>query len=248
MAFRIALQLYTIRGETGKDFFGACKQVRDIGYEYVEAAGFGGHSPTAVKREFDNIGLKLIGSHVSIESVLQTPEIVIEHHREMECDIVTIPGVPESMRKTYDDWIRTANEIEKSAQIFADAGLQLAYHNHDVEFRNFDGKTLWEILFAHAPKLAAQIDVFWVHKANYDSVELIQKMKGKVHQIHAKDLAQDGSDTEIGTGTLPWNKILRACKVAGTKDLIVEMDFPKLAPFVSAKLSLENLKKFIAEI
>jgi len=73
-------------------------------------------------------------------------------------------------------------------------------------------------------------------------------MKGKVHQIHVKDLATDGGDTEIGTGILPWNKILRACKVAGTKDLIVEMDSPRITPFGSAKLSLENLKTLLSEL
>ena len=50
MTSPIALQLYTLRAATARDFAGTLRQVADIGYAGVEAAGFEGTTvPAAAK-------------------------------------------------------------------------------------------------------------------------------------------------------------------------------------------------------
>jgi len=40
----IALELYTVRDETARDFAGTLRRVADMGYKAVEFAGYGGLS------------------------------------------------------------------------------------------------------------------------------------------------------------------------------------------------------------
>lgn len=44
MAIPFALQLYTVRDHLEKDFLATLKQVKAIGYDFVETAGFGGNT------------------------------------------------------------------------------------------------------------------------------------------------------------------------------------------------------------
>ena len=42
--FKVGLQLYSVRDDMEKDFYGTLKKVKEIGYDYVEFAGYFGHS------------------------------------------------------------------------------------------------------------------------------------------------------------------------------------------------------------
>ena len=50
MKLPIALQLYTIREETEKDFRSALEKVAEIGYTGVELAGYGCHTPKEIRK------------------------------------------------------------------------------------------------------------------------------------------------------------------------------------------------------
>ena len=42
--FKVGLQLYSVRGDMEKDFYGTLKAVKEAGYDYVEFAGYYGKS------------------------------------------------------------------------------------------------------------------------------------------------------------------------------------------------------------
>ena len=246
--FRIGLQLYTIRDETSKDFFGACKNVKEIGYDYVEPAGFFGNKPEDVKQKFDEIGLKIFGSHIGIDSLINEFDRTINDFRIMGCSVLTIAGLPESMRGGIDRWKESALTLDEYAKRLKGEGFTLAYHNHDIEMLPIDGVLPFEVLFGETTDLFSQIDVYWVAKAELDPIEYILKMEGRIQQIHAKDLAENGQDIEIGSGRLDWKGILSACKKVGALDLIAEMDFPKKEPLESAKDCLKYLQAFTVQV
>lgn len=246
--FRIGLQLYTIRDETSKDFFGACKSVKEIGYDYVEPAGFFEHNPEEVKEKFDALELKIIGAHIGIDSLTSEFDNTVNNFRVMGCNVLTIAGLPERMRGGIENWKKSALLLDEYAKRLMDEGYRLAYHNHDIEMLPIDGVMPFEILFGETSKLYSQIDVYWVAKAELDPIDYILKMEGRIQQIHAKDLAENGQDIEIGSGRLDWKGILSACKKVGALDLIAEMDFPKKEPLESAKDCLKYLQAFTAQV
>ena len=51
--FKVGLQLYSVRNDMEKDFEGTLKAVKDMGYDYVEFAGFFGKSADEVKDILD---------------------------------------------------------------------------------------------------------------------------------------------------------------------------------------------------
>ena len=49
MSFPVALQLYSVRDAMGEDFAGTIKKVKEMGYDYVEFAGYFGKTAEEVK-------------------------------------------------------------------------------------------------------------------------------------------------------------------------------------------------------
>ena len=47
--FKIGVQLYSVRDDMEKDFEGTLKKVAEMGYEYVEFAGYYGRSSEEIK-------------------------------------------------------------------------------------------------------------------------------------------------------------------------------------------------------
>lgn len=245
--FRLSLQLYTIRSETKRDFLGACRRVAEMGYRWIEPAGWGDLKPEFLRREFDAMGLGVSGSHVGPEAVLNDADKIIEDHLALGCRDLTIAWVPESFRVSAEAWRGTASQFNRAAERFAHAGLRLGYHNHNFEFEKFDGRTGWRILFETAPQLQGQVDTFWVAKAGFDPAESIRFLKGRAPSVHVKDLGEDCKDIEFGLGVLDWPSIFYACSESGVEYLVAEMDNPRLPPLESAELCLKNLKKALAD-
>ena len=96
-----------------------------------------------------------------------------------------------------------------------------------------------------------EIDVFWVKAAGVDPVELIKKLKGRVSQLHLKDLKEglalptfgglpEDAFQELGDGIIPMEPILVAAKDAGVVHCHVEQDQSPDA-IASIRQSLKHL-------
>lgn len=82
--FKVALQLYSVRDEMEKDMESALRAVKAMGYDYVEFAGYCGHSAEEVRRMLDTIGLECVSVHQGYEVFLKNGEAggrVPENHR-----------------------------------------------------------------------------------------------------------------------------------------------------------------------
>ena len=59
----IGIQLYSLREYAAKDFAAVLKKVADIGYKYVEPAGFWDMRPTELKKMVEDLGMGMVSSH-----------------------------------------------------------------------------------------------------------------------------------------------------------------------------------------
>lgn len=241
-----AVQLYTIREETKKDFLTATVRVREIGYEWVETAGLMGHKPETISNHFQKLGLHVTSCHVGSE-IIEDPKETIETAIALGAKEVVVAWIPPEMRDSVSAWKATANKLQQTCELFEQHGLQLGYHNHDFEFVPLNGTTGHAVLFAGAPSLNAQIDTFWVAKAGNSPSEKILEFKGRLRSVHFKDMAESGDDIELGVGILNWPSLITSSKTAGAQFAIVELDHPKLPPFESIEISLQNLQKFLKQ-
>ena len=53
--FNVGLQLYSVKNAMKEDFYGTLKAVRDMGYEYVEFAGYYDKSAEEIKAILDEL-------------------------------------------------------------------------------------------------------------------------------------------------------------------------------------------------
>ena len=70
----IALQLYTVRDETARDFAGTLRRVAALGYKAVEFAGYGGLSSDDMKGLLAETGLAAASTHVGLDRLAHTPD------------------------------------------------------------------------------------------------------------------------------------------------------------------------------
>ena len=243
----VAVQLYTLREETEKDFVGTLRKVAEIGYAGVEFAGYGGLSAREMKALLDELGLKPAGAHAGIEALETDLSAVIDYQLAIGNPYVGCPGLPEDRRKDAASWKRTAAQLTAIGEECARQGLVFYYHNHAIEFECFDGETGFDILFGNSdPRfLKMQPDLYWLKKGGADPVATIDKYAGRIPLVHIKDMANDaeGSFAEIGEGILDWPNIFAAAERAGVEWYIVEQDVCRRPPLESVALSLRNLKK-----
>ena len=72
-----ALQLYTVRDHLEDDAAQTLKRVKEIGYDYVETAGFAGRSPAEFKSMLDTAGLTPVSAHVGYDDITERTSNVV---------------------------------------------------------------------------------------------------------------------------------------------------------------------------
>ncbi|QBD79794.1 sugar phosphate isomerase/epimerase [Ktedonosporobacter rubrisoli] len=240
----VALQLYTVRDETARDFKGTIRRVASLGYPAVEFAGYGDLSAAETKDLLKETGLRGVSTHVGWSELEKNLDYHINYCLEIGCPHLVLPSLPHEWHNA--DSFRTLapqmNEIGRRCQ---ERGLSFGYHNHDFEFQQSDGQYLLDILFsATDPALVSfELDTYWAAYAGVDPIAYLRQHAGRIPLIHLKDMTADRHYTEVGDGTLDIAGICRAAQESGTRFYIVEHDAPTIPSLESARRSLENLRK-----
>jgi sugar phosphate isomerase/epimerase len=148
---------------------------------------------------------------------------------------------------TADDWRTTADFLNSVAKRLKPLGLKLGYHNHNFEFAPLPGGTGLDILLRETdPELVHfEMDVGWVAAAGIDPVQLLQAHAGRFRLMHIKDIKPEThpnttlemDPTEVGSGAIPWTRVLPEALKAGVHGFYVEQEPPFALP------RLESVRK-----
>ncbi|MHB0857632.1 MAG: sugar phosphate isomerase/epimerase family protein [Anaerolineae bacterium] len=244
----VALQLYTVRDETAKDFSGTVRKVAEVGYVGIELAGTGGLSAEEMRALLDETGLKLAGNHLSVAALETGLDEVITYNKTIGARYVGISALPGDMRNPqgYEQAAALMNRVGADLQ---QAGLALYYHNHNFEFESVDGVRGIDVLMGQTdPDIVHfELDVYWAAFAGADPAAFIRGHAGRFPLIHLKDMAGAAANRtfmEIGEGTLDFEPIFEAAEAQGAVWYIVEQDTCQRPSLESAALSLQNLRKW----
>lgn len=244
----VALQLYTVRDQTEKDFVGTVRKVAQMGYNSVEFAGTGGLSAAECKALLDELNLKAVGPHAGIHLLVDDLDAQLDYFAELGAPYITCPFLPEQYRveSTFSETVALFNRIGKACKA---RGMQYCYHNHAFEFENMIGrKTLFDAIYDETdPELVkGEIDVYWVTFAGLDPTEVIAARSGRFPLIHLKDMTAGDEPTfaEVGEGIIDMPAIFRASEANGATWYVVEQDRCQRPSLESAQISLNNLKKW----
>ncbi|MBS0332509.1 MAG: sugar phosphate isomerase/epimerase [Proteobacteria bacterium] len=158
---------------------------------------------------------------------------------------------------TADDWKRVADLLNAKGKALKAAGLTMGYHNHNAEFAPIGNTNALEILLKNTdPALVSfEMDAGWVVAAGKDPFALLKAHKGRFIQMHVKDVkattkpnfAFQQDPTEVGSGIIPWPKLLAAAYAEGVRGFFVEQEPPFARPRIeAAKLCFDYLNKVVA--
>lgn len=267
--FKVGLQLYSVRNDMEKDFEGTLKAVKDMGYDYVEFAGFFGKSADEVKEILDRLGLTAISVHEGTQNFNEKGQEAIDYLKAIGIKYCAIPWYnKDDMENKWDEMIADFKNYSKALK---DAGIKLLYHNHDFEFKKINGEYMMDRLYKELDSsvLDPEFDTCWVHYAGENPCEYIEKYAGRVEVIHLKDFVcknlgggpvyalidKDGNEIKgtkedngfefrpVGSGIQNFPTILEAAEKSGTEIVIVEQDqFVGIEPLEGVKQSREYLK------
>ncbi|MDQ6421631.1 sugar phosphate isomerase/epimerase [Paenibacillus sp. LHD-117] len=232
------LQLFSIRNEINKDFFGALKQVAEMGYRMVEFAGYGTIPSVEIKRTLSELGLQAVSSFFTLDDDLQQQ---IDYATTLGIRYLVISLPPQSFE--HKEYQATVSLLTNIARLLKRRGMQLLYHPHDHEFEQLNGQSILDRLLADVGTdlMQLEIDLYWARKAGLDPKSTLLAYKGIVPLIHVKDMAPSGEMTEVGQGVIDWPSVFRVIKEAGVHYYFVEQDVSP-HPMASAQSSLNYLK------
>src|SRR5207248_1448147 len=111
---RIGLQLYTVRGEMGRDFDGTLARVAQVGYTEVEFAGYFDRKPEAVRAALAQVGLVAPSAHLPFEAVRDRWAQTLEDARIIGHRYVVVPWIPVEERRTADGYKRVAELFNRA--------------------------------------------------------------------------------------------------------------------------------------
>ncbi len=237
---QVALQLYTVRDETQKDFAATLQRVATIGYNGVEFAGYGDLSASAIKALLTETGLQAVSTHVALPDLTgEKLDASLAFCHSIGCSTLVLPSLAPEWRGLENLQV-LAHHLNEIGQHCLDADITFGYHNHDFEFANRNGGTwLDHLLETTDPALVKiELDVYWAAYSGYDPLLVLQKLGERVALIHVKDMTENHTMIEVGQGTLNMQGIVGFAQQQGIWS-VVEHDAPTLPSLQSARISLE---------
>lgn len=243
----IGLQLYTVREDANKDLLGTLKKLQAIGFREVETAGFYGKSGKELRKLLADHGMTAPSAHSSMGDIQKNMQKLVDGAAEVGAKyfICAFPALPPGVTAsgndglakvmTLDHWKWNAEQLNKLGEMAKKAGVQAGYHNHNIEFRSFNGVVAFdELLKWTDPSLVTiELDLAWVVTAGVDPVTYLKNHANRISLLHVKDLRKDAETTvtelksqtvEIGRGKIDWKRIFAACDPKQVKHYFVEQE------------------------
>ncbi len=260
---KIGIQLYTLRNEMAKDPVKTLSAVADAGYKQIELMDVMDATqlmPIAKEKGLYATSAFLkwnILGEANPAAGTTTLDQSIDEAKKHNIKYLVFGYIGKGNRERADQLKATAERSNKAGEKCKKAGIQLCYHHHSFEFQPLEGgKTGMDIFIENFDKELVQfeIDVFWAAIGGWDPVQTLERLAGRVAQVHLKDLLAKTPNIfdegqvpkeafkEVGAGGIDMKSVLAVSKKIGVAQCHVEQD-QSPDPVQSIQLSMSNLKK-----
>lgn len=257
----IGLQLWTVRNQLKEGISKTLQAVADAGYyqaELMRTLDADQYLPAA-----RDAGLQVTSAFIDWRSIAQAgqkdvPAIdaILDAGTKHGFKYLVFGYIGKGSRETIDQFKLMAERANRAGEKCRAAGIQFCYHNHSFEFQKLPGdKTGFEVFVDEFDRelVKFELDVFWVAIGGLCPLKTLGKLKGRVAQVHLKDLAH-GTGTiydeskvpheafkELGNGVIGMAAVLDAADQAGVEQCHVEQD-QSPNPIASIRESMKHLR------
>ncbi len=242
----IALQLYSIREDCAKDLPGTLKAVADMGYDGVEFAGYHDYSAEDLRKMLDDLGLKVAGAHLGIDTLLGDKfQETVDFNKTIGNRFLIVPGLPGEYTSSRDAWLKTAGVFNEISAKCRALDCWTGYHNHHTEFTELDGEMPWDTFFGNTDKdVVMQLDTGNALHGGADVVPFLERYPGRALTVHLKEYSATNDKALIGEGDVRWDVIFDLCETSGaTEWYIVEQESYAYPPLECVDRCLKNQRE-----
>ncbi|MCM3719059.1 sugar phosphate isomerase/epimerase family protein [Fictibacillus phosphorivorans] len=248
---KIGLQLYSIHSEAEKNLLGTLEKVSDMGYDSVQFAGLFGIAAKEVKKVLDATGLTVAGAHIPVEHFSgDALKKQMDDQMTLGNDLMVMPYLTEEQRQSIDDYKRVAETLNEAAFRSKEYGIRVAYHNHDFEFYEVEGKLPFDVIFQEtdAELVKMELDTYWVKYAGFEPENLLKTYKGRCVSLHLKDMATKDDkkvSTIVGSGILDMKGFIKLADEEQVDYCVIEQEYFEEDPLSEVEKGVRNLKALL---
>ncbi len=243
----IGLQLWSVRDDMKTIPDSTIVKVGDIGYGFVEAAGYNdgkfyGMEPVEFADLVKNNGMDFLSSHTGqalpdsgdMSGIMAWWDTCIAAHKAAGVKFIVQPFMGSNAYENLDVLKRYCDYFNAVGEKCNNNGIRFGYHNHDREFGQIDGQTIYDYMLQNTDpeKVMFQMDLYWVVEGGADPVAYFGKYPGRFELWHVKDQAELGE-----SGKMDFKHIFDNREESGVKYYIVEVEEYNYAPIVSVDKS-----------
>jgi len=249
----VGLELYSVRDALKKDPEGTVRVVAQMGYQAVEfyAPYFDWTDAQArqMRKLMDDLGIRCYSTHNNEDYFgAKNIERVRDLNLILGCKYVVMAWTEQN--KSLDGWKSVAGELNAAAEKLEPAGLKSGYHNHQAEWKPFEGQggqRPMDVLAKETkPSVMMQLDVGTCIEGGGDPVAWIRANPGRTRSIHCKDWSRDpavGYQALFGEGAADWKAIFNAAEsVGGVEYYLVEQEGSRFPELETARRCLQEFR------
>lgn len=255
------------------------RSVKAMGYDEIELNGFMTHPtsffvrmltklagmPTGKAGKYDwkklvrDAGLGVTSIHFDLGTLERDLTACIQEAKDYSTSRIVVTGM---YRFDYSD-LKALEELStrlnKVGEQLAQSGIELLYHNHNVEFKRVGEKNqfAYEILMERLNPdwVNFEFDSYWAAEAGVNVYSLMRRLgkRLKLHHINDRGSKEKGpymtpiiknDSMELGTGTMDLETLLQIDREAGVDTVILEThrNFIDGSPLRSLEISGQYLQ------
>lgn len=181
-------------------------------------------------------GLEVISLHADLGSLERESDAVIAEAKSFSTDTIVITGM---YRFDYSDETAVrdlAKRLNAAGETLRAQGMELLYHNHNVELlRLGGGRRAYELLLDETDPAAVnfEFDSYWFTDGGADAAYWMKKLGGRMRLWHINDRGsrQNGpamtpilkaDSMELGTGSMALDALREIALENGIRAVVLE--------------------------
>src|SRR6266516_674079 len=245
---RVGHELFSVRAAMARNHDHALANVRASGYTDVELLwSFGnfGRTTEQVRAALDKEGLRAPSAHVSPTVLFGGWDRSLAIAHRLGHEYLIVPSFTADTARSLDDWREWADRFNVAGAAARRAGIWLAFHNESDHMTPIDGTVPYDLFVQRTDPTVVrhQLDVGNMVMGGGDPFVYLERYRDRYWSFHLKDVVADRSrDTELGTGTVDFRRLLAGIPDIDNKPCYVEQEGVE-HPLVSARQNCEFLKK-----